>query len=150
MCIKQTTTWAYGGTNYDSELEAVKAALTDLGSRFVKEFHSKPLEGMLVLGADISALRTRYIDLTAPTVQAEEAPSEEPEGTRGDPSVLLSDASIRRRFLAIPDHSPIHAAVRQWLADRNYVSIEQACRNVNPKARRELSALIGIAKEPGA
>lgn len=87
MCITKTSSWAYGGTNYPTELEAVKVALTDLGTRFVKEFHSKPLEGMLVLGADITPLRDRYIELTAPTVQGGEGTSEKAGGDpSGDPS----------------------------------------------------------------
>lgn len=80
MCITRQETWAFAGKNYPTELDAVKAALTEIGTRFVKEFHSQPFQGMLALGADISYLRDRYIDLTGPDAGGGEAPSENATG----------------------------------------------------------------------
>lgn len=89
MCITKKEQWVYGGKSYDDELSAVKAALTDLGTRFVKEFHSNPLQGMLTLGADITPLRDRYIDLTDPVPQVEKAT---PQKVAGEPKGGLTQA----------------------------------------------------------
>lgn len=155
MCITKKEQWVYGGKSYDDELEAVKAALTDLGTRFVKEYHSKPLEGMLALGADVSELRMRYVDLTDPVPGAEKAPSEKVAGeplsyppgcAGGDPDDPLSTNNMLIRWQNVPDHSPIHAAVKRWLEREGYTSIQAATQKLEGDKRQELSNLIGIAK----
>lgn len=89
MCITKKEQWVYDGKSYDEEVDAVKAALTSIGTRFVKEFHSNPLQGMLTLGADITPLRDRYIDLTDPVPQVEKAT---PQKVAGEPKGGLTQA----------------------------------------------------------
>lgn len=154
MCIEKKEQWVYGGKSYDDELEAVKAALTDLGTRFVKEFHSKPFEGMLVLGADITPLRDRYIELTAPTVQGGKdipvkalgEPKSGPAG--GDPDDPLSTTNMITRFYKIPEYSPIFDSIIVWLKKHHFSNIEHACHNAGDGERLELSRLIGMYVEP--
>lgn len=146
MCIERKEQWVYGGKSYDDELEAVKAALTDLGTRFVKEYHSKPLEGMLAIGADVTSLRARYIDLTDPTPQVEKAPSEK---VAGEPKSVLTHAQAADKYLGLPSNHPIRDAVREWMRPRRFRSVEQALRYGSPEEAHELVCLISIAKEPG-
>lgn len=80
MCITKQETWGYAGKNYHEEIHAVQAALIDIGTRFVKDHHSQPLMGLLELGADISALRARYLELRDGPTQGGEAPSENATG----------------------------------------------------------------------
>lgn len=143
MCIVKKEQWVYGGKSYDDELEAVKAALTDIGTRFVKEFHNKPFEGMLVLGADITPLRDRYIELTAPEPMGGKAPSEK---VAGEPLSTMTHAEAADKYLGLPSTHPIRDAVEQWLHPRRYRNVETALRYGTPDEARELVALIGIAK----
>lgn len=143
MCIVKKEQWVYGGKSYDDELEAVKAALTDIGTRFVKEFHNKPFEGMLVLGADISELRTRYIDLTAPVPVGGKAPSEK---VAGEPLSTMTHAQAADKYLGLPSNHPIRDAVQQWLSTRRFRNVETALRHGTAAEAEELVALIGIAK----
>lgn len=76
MCIKKVSSFEFAGKLYSTELEAVKAALTEIGTRIIKDHSSNPLEGLLKHGADISALRGRYFDLTAPDAKDSEATPE--------------------------------------------------------------------------
>lgn len=157
MCIERKEQWVYGGKSYDDELEAVKAALTDLGTRFVKEYHSKPLDGMLAIGADVTSLRARYIDLTDPVPQVEKAPSEKVAGepkahplgyAGGDPEDPLSTNSMMMRYMLIPRHTAAYKAVRLWLEREGYKTFEVAMQNLRGPKRQELSRLIDMYVGP--
>lgn len=157
MCIVKKEQWVYDGKSYDEEIDAVKAALTHLGTRFVKEFHGKPLEGMLALGGEVTPLRDRYLTLLDLELHPEEGTSEKVAGepkahplgyAGGDPDDLLSTNSMTTRYLAVPSHSPIAKAVRQWLDREGYRHFADATQNLTGSKRQELSNLIGIAKEP--
>lgn len=80
MCITKTEAWAYAGVNYTTEKEAVKAALTDMGTRIVKEFHSQPFDGLMKFGMEITPLRERYLELLDMELHAGKAPSENATG----------------------------------------------------------------------
>ncbi len=155
MCIEKVESWAFGGKNYPTELEAVKAALTEIGTRMVKVYHGQPLEGLLELGADISDLRLRYYALTAPCPVGGKEPSEKDAGepksgpAGGDHDDPLSTYNLTTRYMAIPRHSPVYKAVKLWLDREGYVSFEAATQNSRGPKRQELSLLIGVAKEPG-
>lgn len=73
MCIAKVESYQYAGKLYTTELDAVKAALSEIGSRIIKEHAGNPIDGLLKYGADITPLRNRYIDLTAPEVTSEKA-----------------------------------------------------------------------------
>lgn len=63
MCIEQVPAFRHAGKLYDTELKAVEAAIQDIGSKFIKQYHNDPLGGLIALGADVSHLRARYLDL---------------------------------------------------------------------------------------
>lgn len=157
MCIIKTEAWAYAGTNYTTEKDAVKAALTDIGTRLIKEFHSNPLQGLLTLGAEVSELRDRYMTILDRELQAEKGIPEKVEPpfsaeytgpAGGDPADPLSSTNMVTRFLDIPDHSPIFDAVQVWVKRHHYRSFEEAIQRSRDSERLELSNLIGIAKKP--
>lgn len=79
MCIEKVMSYSFAGKLYPTELEAVTAALTDVGTRLMKDFATNPVKGLLELGKDISALRERYIALS-PTPTATAEPSEKAAG----------------------------------------------------------------------
>lgn len=154
MCITKREQWVYGGKSYDDEIDAVKAALTDLGTRFVKEFHNKPLDGMIELGSDVSELRIRYLELTCGTTQVEEVPSKKAPGeplsgpAGGDPDDPTSATNMLTRFYKIPDYSPIFDSLVVWMKKHHFRNIEHACQNARDNERLELSRLIGLYIEP--
>lgn len=88
MCIKQKTAWAFAGHNYDTELEAVKAAIDSMGKKLIKDHANNPGQG-LIENDELPGLLLRYRELTAtPEVASTESPegtrSEELEGTRSE------------------------------------------------------------------
>lgn len=78
--IAPKLSWPYKGHNYDTEIEAVKAAIDDMGKRLVKDHASNPGEGLILL-TDLPLFLLRYHELTK---QPETAPTESPEGTRSE------------------------------------------------------------------
>lgn len=86
MCIEQKTAWAYAGHNYDTELQAVTAAIHAIGKKLVKDHANDPGQG-LIANEKLPMLLLRYRELTAtPEVASTESLEgthpEEPEGTR--------------------------------------------------------------------
>lgn len=83
-CIQEIPSYLFAGKLYRSEIDAVKAALSEIGERIVREHHSNPLKGLLAYGEDISFLRARYLHLTspapAPTAETSAAATGEPMG----------------------------------------------------------------------
>lgn len=81
MCIEKVMSYQWAGKLYATELEAVKAALSEIATKLVKDYSTKPLEGLIALGEDISALRARYLELSpTPTATATA-----PEKVAGEP-----------------------------------------------------------------
>lgn len=79
MCIEKVMSYQWAGKLYATELEAVKAALSEIATKLVKDYSTKPLEGLIALGGDISALRARYLELS-PTPTATATASEKVAG----------------------------------------------------------------------
>jgi hypothetical protein len=86
MCaIEEVRSYRYAGKHYDTELEAVTAALTEIGTRIIRDHHHNPVEGLLKYGNDIGELRARYAALTLPANAVEvtsEVMSGGPKGRR--------------------------------------------------------------------
>lgn len=78
MCIDKVMSYSYAGKLYPTELDAVKAALSDIGTRLIKDFSTHPVNGLIELGQDISALRARYLALAPAAISTESAPEKEP------------------------------------------------------------------------
>lgn len=65
MCIKQVTAWEHGGQFFGTELEAVNAALHDLGVKLVRDHSAHMAAGLIEHGDKLSALLDRHQALTA-------------------------------------------------------------------------------------
>lgn len=97
MCIQRVTAWAFAGRNYDTELEAVKAAIDEIGKRLVRDHSSNPGQG-LVARDDLPDLLIRYHELTR---TPEVASAELPEGTRSEELEGTRDAEQPVDMLAV-------------------------------------------------
>lgn len=64
MTIQEVTGYSFGGKLYTTEIEAVKAALAEIGSRIVKEHHSNPQNGLIQFSAELMELLPRHSALT--------------------------------------------------------------------------------------
>lgn len=89
MCIKEVTAWAYAGQNYDTERDAVWAAIDATGKKIVKENAANPGKG-LISDPDLPKLLIRYAELTKGEDSTAANSSEgtragELEGTRARP-----------------------------------------------------------------
>lgn len=69
MCITKVESFGYGGKLYDTELEAVRAALTEIGARLLKDHHSNMIVGLTEMGKDIGQLAERHSELTIEAVE---------------------------------------------------------------------------------
>jgi hypothetical protein len=144
MCITKKEQWVYGGKSYDEELDAVKAALTDLGTRFVKEWHGNPLQGMLVLGADVTPLRDRYIALTEPR----------PTGGKGDPEKDTGEPmstgnrriEARDKFSQLESTHPIKRAALVFMEREGYAQPQAFWTRANVRQFDELIRILEIAR----
>lgn len=74
MCIEKVMSYSFAGKLYPTELDAVKAALSEIGTRLIKDYSTNPVKGLLELGQDISALRERFLALSPAPISTEEAP----------------------------------------------------------------------------
>jgi hypothetical protein len=81
MCIDQVMSFRYAGKLYPDELEAVTAALSETGTKLIKDYSTNPMKGLLELGEHISSLRQRYLHLTRQT----EATAEDLPESQGGP-----------------------------------------------------------------
>ena len=151
MCIMKVESWAFAGKNYGTELEAVKAALIDIGTRFVKEFHSDPLGGLIELGSDVSELRIRYLELTCGPTQGEEAPPKVLEGTRGDPSEsLLTPKKRVERIIRERVHmsNSQKAATKKAIEDSGWIRLDDLLRAAKPSDLTAIEIAMGIVFDP--
>lgn len=150
MCITKQETWGYAGKNYHEEIHAVQAALMDIGTRLVKEHHSQPLMGLLELGADISALRARYLELRDGPVQDKEAPPKEPEGTQGDPSGVMPPenrrSTMRKQLEEMEPTHPIKRAALTFMERQGYAEPRAFWTRANASQFDELERIMAIAK----
>lgn len=64
MCITKVESFGYAGKLYDTEIEAVRAALTEIGARLLKDHHSNMIVGLTEYGKDIGELAARLSELT--------------------------------------------------------------------------------------
>lgn len=150
MCIVKKESWAYGGKNYDTEKEAVKAALTDLGTRMVKEFHSQPFDGMMRLGADITPLRDRYLSILDAEVQAEKGIVENDSREPLVPVIPVQDRreAVLEKYRSLESTHPIKRAIDTWKGRNNLAGerFETVLKNANSDQFRELECLVEIAR----
>lgn len=153
MCITKKEQWVYDGKSYDEEVDAVKAALTSIGTRFVKEFHSKPLDGMLELGADISELRIRYLELTCGPAQAGvdipvKALGEPKSGPVNPVLKPIQDRrdEVRRRIESLPPGSPIIDAIAVHLKDEKWPTKEAFLVHADGQQLQFVERLLSIGK----
>ena len=147
MCIIKTEAWAYAGTNYTTEKDAVKAALTDIGTRLIKEFHSNPLQGLLALGAEVSELRDRYMALLDLELHPEQAPSKK-AGEDPSPLVPIADRreEVRRRMDNLPPGSTIIDAIAVHLKDEKWPSAEAFLVHADGQQLQFVERLLTIGK----
>lgn len=149
MCIIKKESWGYGGTNYDTELEAVKAALTDLGMRFQNEYRGKPLEGMLALGMEITPLRDRYIALTDPDAGGGEGTSEK---VGGDPSDghrrprKSRRLAIRDTFSDLESTNPLKRAAVRFMDREGYLDPRAFWTRANAAQFDELEIILEMKR----
>lgn len=69
MCITKVESFGYAGKLYDTEIEAVRAALTEIGARLLKDHHSNMIVGLTEMGKDIGQLAERHSELTIEAVE---------------------------------------------------------------------------------
>lgn len=146
MCITRQETWGYAGKNYHEEIHAVQAALIDIGTRFVKEHHSQPLMGLLELGADISALRARYLELRDGPVHPEKAPSENATGEpKGSGSRRLA---ARQRFEALESVDPVKRSAIAMMEREGYIEPRAFWTRANAAQWDELERILDRGAPP--
>lgn len=63
MCVKKTEAWEHGGKLYPSEIEAIDAALADVGQKLVKDHSTNMQKGLIALSESLVSLLTRRRDL---------------------------------------------------------------------------------------
>lgn len=63
MCIIKTESWAFVGKSYPTEREAVRAGLTDIGQRIIKDGSGRPLDAVLDSSDELISLLTRHRDI---------------------------------------------------------------------------------------
>ena len=145
MCIVKKEQWVYDGKSYDEEIDAVKAALTHLGTRFVKEFHGKPLEGMLALGGEITPLRDRYLTLLDLELHPEKGTSQK---VAGEPLKPIQDRrdEVRRRIESLPPGSPIIDAIAVHLKDEKWPTKEAFLVHADGQQLQFVEHLLSIGK----
>lgn len=85
--ITMKTAWAYNGHNYDTELQAVSAAIAEIGKNITKEHACDVTRGLLLHCDRLSTLLARHTELVPPeevdpSNSAEGTPLESLEGTR--------------------------------------------------------------------
>lgn len=84
--IQPKISWPHKGHNYDTEIEAVQAAIEEMGKRLIREHSANPGKG-LTENRELARYLTRYHELcqpeevTSPEL-AEGTHSEELEGTQ--------------------------------------------------------------------
>lgn len=111
MCVTRVTAWAFAGRNYNSEIEAVRAAIDEIGKKIVRDHASHPGKG-LVEHDDLPKLLLRYRELAVTT----EAPeSKAPEGTlaeslEGTRAEGTQEHHPDCAFLADPEHATCDCA----------------------------------------
>jgi len=65
MCIKQVEAWQHGDALFNSEREAVEAALKEYAGKLFREHSSDPFAGLVGMTEKLVPLLQRYEVLTA-------------------------------------------------------------------------------------
>lgn len=78
MCISKTVCWIYDGKPHLTEIDAVIAALEDIGQKIMRNHSAHPFKGLLEYGEDITPLRQRYLELLAVGPDTAKVPVEAP------------------------------------------------------------------------
>lgn len=63
MCIEKTESFRFAGKLYETEKDAIEAALSEIGSKIVKEHHANPAKGLLTHADDLVPLLTRLEEI---------------------------------------------------------------------------------------
>jgi len=121
MCINRITAWAFGGHNYDTERDAVWAAIDATARKIVKDYSSNPGRGMIE-SPDLPKLLLRYRELSEtdePTTanSAEGTQGEEPEGTRESAIAL-----VVREMQSLTEQGGRQQA-KDWLTTRGFEDV---------------------------
>ncbi len=66
MCIQQVQAWQHGSALFNSEVEAVEAALKEYAQKLMREHSSDPFTGLVGMTDKLVPLLQRYEALTAP------------------------------------------------------------------------------------
>lgn len=130
MCITKVASYEFGGKLYPTELEAVRAALTEIGTKIVKEHASAPHAGLIDKRADLIPLLTRYDELTAPT----DAPTEPTSEKAVPPFQEIVDAFQGR---SIED-------AHDYIAKCGHPSIDDFLAMASSKQIHQLEEILGL------
>lgn len=60
MCITKVESFQFAGKLYETEIAAVTAALTEIGSNIVKKHSGNPVAGLIEQPMELVTLLTRY------------------------------------------------------------------------------------------
>ena len=66
MCIEQVNAWRHGDALFNTEREAVEAALREYAQRLMREHSSDPFVGLVGMTDKLVPLLQRYDELNAP------------------------------------------------------------------------------------
>lgn len=91
MCITKVESYRYGDKHYNTELEAIDAALESVGCRIVKDHAHNPIKGILEHADKLTPLLIRREALVRTGVAAEVASDESQRGPKGVPVSLVQE-----------------------------------------------------------
>lgn len=117
MCIEEVKAWAFAGKHYTTELEAIEAAIDEIGRKVVKENATNPGVG-LRLHADLPGLLNRHAELSFDPFDT--APAESPKGTHaGEPKG--TQAELKNRInAAIGQMQRLGDPAKAWLTREGF------------------------------
>lgn len=97
MCITKTECWVFRDKPFLNEIDAVIAALEDIGQKIMRNHSAHPFQGLLEHGENVTGLRQRYLELLAlgkketDDLETDE-PGPQPAALYVDPAVETADA----------------------------------------------------------
>lgn len=88
MHITPVQSYPYGGRLYSTEIEAIEAAIHEVGLDLKRNYFHDPAKGLLRHSEPLAALLSRHLELLSPAPQAGKAArkkrSGEPKGAARD------------------------------------------------------------------